>query len=366
MAELKKQKVALTELLRNTIKSLRLTYKKNGVVLSKELGKGASYISQIESGKIQDIEYDMIHTIFQQITNMSGKEYAGFIKEYILNLIKTLTKEEYSDELWIHVYVLQDMSIDIPDDLVELIKKELIDSPYESPQEVIEILNRNERFGNDNNQHRILIDNKLYLTITKYPTKNKYISSETIYYNLPLNYLEQILTKEVTSISYINMKPILYILYQPKTDNRSLVKLFEIHKILKQNGFFNSMEWYEHLNFVSKEDQISHKLDIKKAVSKKDIFFYDNTFSVINEKYEDLKMDALDKISNVFDKYKEENNSYACDILEKIIRNLDSDSLLLVSILYSNLCDLDVSSKLTFWDEYKKLVQRFSKDNIDS
>ena len=126
------------------------------------------------------------------------------------------------------------------------------------------------------------------------------------------------------------------------------------------------MEWYEHLNFVSKEGQISHKLDIKKAVSNKDIFFYDNTFSAINEKYEDLKMDALDKISNVFDKYKEENNSYACDILEKIIRNLDSDSLLLVSILYSNLCDLDVSSKLTFWDEYKKLVQRFSKDNIDS
>ena len=46
MAEIKKQKVALTELLRNTIKSLRLTYKKNGVVLSKELEENEKRVTR--------------------------------------------------------------------------------------------------------------------------------------------------------------------------------------------------------------------------------------------------------------------------------------------------------------------------------
>ena len=213
MAEIKKQKVALTELLRNTIKSLRLTYKKNGVVLSKELGKGASYISQIESGKIQDIEYDMIHTILQHITNMSGKEYADFIKEYILNLIKTLTKEEYSDELWIHVYVLQDMSIDISDDLVELIKTQLENSSFDSPQEVIEIINRNERLMDGNNPIKKFPENKLFLTITKYPNNDRYDISKTIYYNLPKNFLAQIITKDINKNAAITIPKTIFKLF---------------------------------------------------------------------------------------------------------------------------------------------------------
>ena len=42
----------LTENLRSTIKDLRKKKKKRGDDLSRELGKGASYISQIENGKI--------------------------------------------------------------------------------------------------------------------------------------------------------------------------------------------------------------------------------------------------------------------------------------------------------------------------
>lgn len=52
--------------------------------------------------------------------------------------------------------------------------------------------------------------------------------------------------------------------------------------------------------------------------------------------------------------------------MEKIIRNIDSDLGLIISILASELSNLDVSTKLTFWDEYKKLVQKFSINNTDS
>ena len=62
-----KQRVALTELLQNTIKDLRKQYNKRGDILSKELGKGASYISQIENGKIKEIDFDSLMNIFRAI-----------------------------------------------------------------------------------------------------------------------------------------------------------------------------------------------------------------------------------------------------------------------------------------------------------
>ena len=60
MAQIQKQKVRLTDLLRDTIKDLRKTYNKRGDVLSKELDRGASYVSQLENGKIRDIEFDLL------------------------------------------------------------------------------------------------------------------------------------------------------------------------------------------------------------------------------------------------------------------------------------------------------------------
>ena len=96
------------------------------------------------------------------------------------------------------------------------------------------------------------------------------------------------------------------------------------------------------------------------------IFIYDNVIPNNSKRYEDLKTDALEKIVYAFDKYKEKDISYACNIMEKIIRNIDSDLGLIISILASELSNLDVSTKLTFWDEYKKLVQKFSINNTDS
>ena len=48
MVQIQKQKVQLTTLLREKLRDLRKTYNKRGDVLSKELDRGASYISQLE------------------------------------------------------------------------------------------------------------------------------------------------------------------------------------------------------------------------------------------------------------------------------------------------------------------------------
>ena len=66
----KKQRVALTDLLQNTIKTLRKEHNIRGDILSKKIGKGASYISQIENGKMREIDFDIILEIFHAIINL--------------------------------------------------------------------------------------------------------------------------------------------------------------------------------------------------------------------------------------------------------------------------------------------------------
>ena len=61
-----------TKALRNTIRSLRKEYNIRGDELSKELGRGAAYISQVESGKIKHIELNNIRNIFYIISTVCG------------------------------------------------------------------------------------------------------------------------------------------------------------------------------------------------------------------------------------------------------------------------------------------------------
>lgn len=352
MAELKKQKVALTELLRNTIKILRKEYNINGITLSKELNKGASYISQIESGKIKDIEYDMIHNIIQRITNNYNNEYDIFIKNYILNIIKTLSKKECFNESWIRIYILQDMPVDIPDDLVELIKAKM-EQVHCTPQKLVRKINRNERWSSGFLQSCGYIKGKLVL-------KNAF---ELMIYDLPENYVDQIINKELTSTSYLNMKGILSALYSLVPIDEYTKEPFVPDIILFDYGFYNLEELHEQ---IQGKVQVQIPFNVEKKDTDNPIIFYDEILVNYNNKYNDLKKEVLEKIAYGCDAYKEENPAFACDKIEQIINNLNCDLGLIISILSSDLSNLHPLYKRTFWDEYKKLVQRFSKDNMDS
>ena len=87
---IKRQKVLLTPLLQDTIKNLRKKYNKRGDNLSKQLQKGASYISQIENGKIKEIEFDSLLEIFHLILNMPNESFFNFMNDYINEIIKML------------------------------------------------------------------------------------------------------------------------------------------------------------------------------------------------------------------------------------------------------------------------------------
>lgn len=354
MAQTQKQKVRLTDLLRDTIKDLRKTYNKRGDILSKELDRGASYVSQLENGKIKDIEFDLLNNIFQLIIGLTGNYYNEYIQKYICNIIgKISSKELLYNEEWIHIFVMQNFQIDISDTIIEIINKKLKQMNY-TPEQLVKKINQNIF------QHQWLDikreANKLYVNISRSSYDNYSIYTD-ITYSLPEDYVSLILSKKTTSISYIFMDGILKNLYTLEANDQSAA--FEkTEKLLFDNGFFDTIEIFENLHKLSHSQQ---PLNIN-ATGDEDIFtFYDDVIVNYNEKYKQLKDKAFEKLNYAFDRYKDKHTSYACETLEKIIENMDGDLGLIMAIISSPLNTLSKDLKHFFWNDFKSLIERYSQ-----
>ena len=354
MAQMQKQKVRLTDLLRDTIKDLRKTYNKRGDVLSKELDRGASYVSQLENGKIKDIEFDLLDTMFQRIIGLSGDYYNDYIQKYIYDIIQNTTSREilYNEE-WIHIFVMQVFQIEISDTIIEVIEKKLKQLDYTAEQLVKEI--------NKNKFQRQWLDvkreeNKMYITVGSYSYDNYWMFTDIIY-SLQNDYVEKILSKEITTSNYIIMEGILSNLYIIESDVKGAA-MKRAQKILFDNNFFNTIEIFETLHELSHPQQPLN-VEVKED---EDVFtFYDDIIVNYNEKYKQLKEQAVDKLGYAFDRYRDEHSSYACETLEKILKNMDGDLGLMVAILSSSLNTIPRDMKHYFWDDFKALIERYSQ-----
>ena len=132
----------LTENLRHTIRDLRKEKKKRGDELSKEIGKGASYISQIENGKIKEIDFDLLNEIFHKITDLSDKQYEDFMNKLLDETSSHLTKDELQHEKWMHQFNHEIRKFPITDSLVDFIQNKLNELHY-TPEEFVDIINEN-------------------------------------------------------------------------------------------------------------------------------------------------------------------------------------------------------------------------------
>lgn len=353
MAQTQKQKINLTDLLKDTIKNLRKTHNKRGDVLSKELDRGASYISQLENGKIRDIEFDLLNNMFQLIIGLTDNYYNDYMQKYIYEIISNApTKEYLFNENWIHIFVMQNFQTVIPDSIIEVIKKKLEQINY-MPEQLVERINQNIF------QHQWLDikreTNKLYVDISS--SYDNYSIYTDITYSLPDNYVSLILSKETTAISYIFMYGILQNLYALESNNLSGA-IDKAEKILFDNGFFNTIEIYENLHKLSHSQQ---PLNIEATVEQDTFTFYDEVIVNYNEKYIQLKEKAFEKLNYAFDRYKKEHISYACETIEKIIENMDGDLGLIMAILSSPLSMLPNDMTHFFWDDFKLLIEHYTK-----
>lgn len=129
-------------LLQDKIKTLRKKNSKRGDDLSRQLEKGAAYISQIENGKIKEIEFDTLIQIFQLILNLSGTAFNNYMRNYIENILMDITKDDLIKEYWIHLFVVQEIQYPVTDFIREFISKKLSEH-NKTPQELTSKINMN-------------------------------------------------------------------------------------------------------------------------------------------------------------------------------------------------------------------------------
>ena len=201
-----RQKVSLTPLLKNTIKTLRKERNKRGDIISKQLGKGASYISQIENNKIKEIEFDIVMKIFQTILDMSGTLYINYMCNRIKAIIAETSPKQLVQENWIHIFLAQELSYDIDVWVVSFIDNKLEELQI-SPEELVKKINENSILQQFSDKGNILIPNKAYVYVAHidYYSENEYDFNISVKYMLPYDYLSNILTRKITTINYINM-----------------------------------------------------------------------------------------------------------------------------------------------------------------
>jgi hypothetical protein len=173
---------------------------------------------------------------------------------------------------------------------------------------------------------------------------------------LPEDYISNILSKEITTASYIFMYGILKNLYTIEKDDKAGA-IERTEKILFDNKFFDTIEIFENLHNLSHSQQ---PLNIDSSDSTDMFTFYDDIVVNYNEKYKKLKKEALEKLEYAFDRYRSENTSYACETMGKIIANMDDDLGLIVAILSAPLNTLPRDMKHYFHEDYRKLIERYS------
>lgn len=350
---IQKQKVRLTDLLRKKIKDLRKSNNKRGDILSKELDRGASYISQLENGKIKDIEFDLLNLMFQYIVGMSGNQYNDYMRKYIDDIILEMpSKESLYRENWIHIFIMQVFQYDIPNTILTIINEKLGKLNL-TPEQLVQKINKNPFATNWIDVKRE--PNKLYVSIGS-ERYDAYMIWSDITYSLPEDYISNILTQKLTTSSYIIMYGILHILYYIETNSGS-DSIDKTEKVLFDNNFFNPVEIYENFHKLSHRQQ-----PLNVSIENKDnpFTFYDNAIVNYNEKYNTLKKEVFEKLEYGFERYREEHTAYACEALEKIITNMDNDLGLIIAILASPINNIPYDSKSIFFKKYKDLLQKYS------
>lgn len=330
--------IELTETLRTTIKELRKDQKKRGDELSKEIGKGAAYISQIENGKIKEIDFELLNDIFHRITDLSGEEYDNFLDNLLNSTVSHLTSHELQHEKWMHQFNHEIRKFPITDNLISFISEKLQKLQY-TPEEFIDIINQN-RTLEDND---LLEVNKLKIGIIDFGNGRFRVQS-SIRFDLPSDFISNILSKQMISINYINMQGIIFNLLL--SDNFSIEDAHaKTDEILYQNHFYT----------ISEREKLISNTVKQKTDNNEDFTFYDIQPTDHDKEYAKLKKD----ICNGLDFLRDKDIIYACDRLKTLSRNMHEDLGFIVAIMSSPLYKIDSDLRPQFWNDYKDFVRSY-------
>lgn len=386
--------LTVTPYLQQTIKTLRKENNIRGDVLSKNLGRGISYLYQIENGRIKELR---LETLTQLLITIAGIPESKF-PEFIINLIDSIIESPDRNSLslqgeeWICIYDYKYRTYHIKPQLLRYLCKQL-DERQVTPLELVH------RMNNPNSPDAFFPPyNELLkpLPIFKNFNGSKYNNSSSsytfkfsnyIHFRLDDDYIQQILDKKITIITYPFMAGIIYYLF---TDTMtSLSCLNKCHTILARYGFqtiykralncqletINVLvenhvsdakpEYVERTTFPptalqNKFETANFTTDIKTPAANEYIY-YDTVPASYSSEYRRL----LSKIDNKFSYLFKKNEAYAFTKVSATWENMENDPGLTTALVSSSIRSISPELRKDFWADYQALLNKYISKSED-
>lgn len=326
--------IQITPKLRDTIKDERKKAKLRGDVLSKELGKSASYISQIENGRITNIEIEMFYKIFEKIINLPEESRNAYINQILDNM----STENIEDEEWMITFDMQYRMFKIPDAIIQLIKEKRANCKISS-RDLVKYINKNE--GTE--EFEKIEYNQLKVFVHERGV------GYTIKFKFDLDYIDKIENNEIQFSNYINLLGILYRLnvLQGQPDFEAMESA---ENTLKENSILTIIE-RESL----KQQNRKSKVDKGESFEESDIEPTD-----LDKEYSA----NISKIVSHLNFVRDLNADVAVNVTSNLSHNMNIDAGFMLQIFSLPFGKMQLTSKeekINFINEVKELIEKYSK-----
>lgn len=326
--------VEVTESLREVIKSERKKRNIRGDVLSKEINKSPSYISQLERGNISTLDLNLFYKIFENIIELKGENFLEYLDGILDNSPKIkLNKKDIERETWYQNFELQLRKFPITKDIINFITNKLnglnIDGKF-----LIHKINENEDLPKEYMEEP---PNILNVTVDENGT-----IKTSIKFDLPDTFLDDIINNKTESINSINMEGILYNIFKLEGKNKIDASKLAENK-LKDFKIITSRERNRLIHEAIKNNKPE---EIQKYVTE-----IENSFN-----------DILEEIIKYFKFLKTFDLPYGLKVITSFKNNLDLDYMLTYAVIkqdFGKLKDLSIDQQKEFIKEFKKLIDKY-------
>lgn len=294
--------------------------------------KSLAYFSKIENAKVDKIELSTLYTIFENI--IEKENFNTYMSNLLQKVTIGLTEEEIKNEEWMHTFDMQYREIPISEEICNFIHEKLKTRSI-SAQDVIKRLNKNEALDSQEQYE----DNQVY---AKYDNDGAMTSS--IKFNLPDDFLDDILSGKIDTINYINMLGIIYVLFRFEgfSDKESMEKS---QKYLYENKFYTLLEKNRLLRDASKNGKVE----------------IDSVLSPEDKEYLSISRD----VSKKFKLLSDQNIKYANSKLKIFNENLRDEpgiTFAIIGLPLSNLKGISKDTKKQFIQDIKALINKYSTE----
>lgn len=332
MAEIK-----VTQALRDTIKKYRKEIHLRGDVLSRSLKKNTSFISQLETGKLDTIDSDILNKIFDSLfAHETPEEKNRKISEILNELKLSLSDNELKRQEWMRIMDLQYRLIPISDSIIDYINDQLKELDL-LPEDIIKRVNLNEALKSSFSEDEIqnMEDNKVYFSISDNTR------SMTIKLNLPLNFLSDILNHKIVRCNFIKMQSIIYSILLYK--GLDIDEAFEKSKQILFEYKFNTLLRKQH---IPKDEPPENYLAPYDIEFRKHLTTLSDILTEINDRQPD----------------------FLNEILSTFIQNILKEPSLAFSVISKDITVLHKMSKQNkknFIQEYKDLISKYANNSTN-